>query len=92
MSVKCVFYCENGEQCVVDYDDPIRHKQKLPPGARMDFPDEVHFISTAVMTVIKRDKSLDEIRAAGLMKKYGHKFRLYANDIPLSDAIPKESK
>lgn len=91
MSVKCVFYCENGGQCIVDYDDPVRHKQKLPPGAKMDFPDEVHLVSTSIIEIIKREKTLDEMKAEGL-KKYGHRFRFYAKDIPLSRAIPKEFK
>jgi hypothetical protein len=84
----CVYYGSNGERCIVRYDDPLRFRQKLPVGAKWDYPDEVQLIS---LPLIKREKTLDEMRAEGL-KKYGHDFRLYAKDIPLSQAIPKEFK
>ena len=85
----CVYYGENGERCVVDYCDPSRYKKKLPPGAKWDFPDEVQLIS---VPLIKREKTLEQLQKEGLLKRYGHYFRYAAKDIPLSRAIPKESK
>lgn len=85
----CVYYGEHGERCIVNEDDPARYRKKLPPGARWDYPDEVQLIG---IPLIKREKTLDEMRAEGLIKKY-RQYSLYAaKDVPLSRAIPKEFK
>jgi len=84
----CVYYGENGEQCIVRYNDPAMYSKKLPSGAKWDYPDEVKLLGTPL---IKRDKTLKELQKDGLVKRYGHDFRYAAKDIPLSRAIPKES-
>ena len=84
----CVYYGENGEKCVVDHTDPSRYSQKLPPGARWGFPDEVKLIG---LPLIKREKTMKELRAAGLTKKYRQYSPFAAKDIPLHRAGPKES-
>jgi len=83
-----VYYGNNGERCIVNENDPARYGQKLPLGARWDYPDEVKLLS---LPLIKREKTLEEISLEGLLKRYGHYFRYAAKDIPLSRAIPKES-
>lgn len=86
--IECVYYGENGERCVVvDYTD---HRQKLPPGAKWDFPDEVIMSDRWFRHVIKREKELDEFTKEDF-KKHGHYFRYAAKDIPLSRAMPKEA-
>ena len=84
----CVYYGKNGERCIVNYTDPNMYSKKLPPGAKWDYPDEVQLIS---IPLIKRVKTLDEMRAEGLIKKYRQYSLFAAKDIPLSRAMPKES-
>ncbi len=84
----CVYYGENGERCVVNEDDPARYKQKLPSGAKWDYPDEVQLIG---IPLIKRDKTLEELQKEGLVKRYRGYTPFAAKDIPLSRALPKES-
>ncbi len=88
MSIEyCVYYGKNGERCIVSYDDPARYRQKLPPGAKWDYPDEVKLVSRPL---IKRVKNVDEMTKED-WNRYGHGFRYAAKDIPLSRAMPKES-
>lgn len=81
----CVYYGENGERCVVtDYTD---YRQKLPLGAKWDYPDEVQLIG---VPLIKRDKTRDEMTPEERKRRRGYVI-FFAKDIPLSRALPKES-
>jgi len=84
----CVYYGENGERCVVNETDPTRYKQKLPPGAKWDYPDEVKLIG---VPLIKREKNRDEMTPEERKRRRGYVI-FFAKDIPLSRAIPKEFK
>lgn len=87
--IESVYYGKGGERCVItDYTD---RRQKLPPGAKWDFPDEVIISDRWFRSVFKREKTLDEFTEEDF-KRYGHDFRYAAKDIPLSRAIPKEFK
>ena len=85
----CVYYGENGERCIVNETDPSRYKQKLPPGAKLDFPDEVKLLG---LPLIKREKTREELEKDGLVKIYRQYTPFSAKDIPLYRAIPKEFK
>lgn len=77
--IKCIYYH--------DHDKRYKH---FPPRVRKEYPDEVHLVSTTVMTIIKRERNLDEFTKEDF-RRYGHDFRIAAKDIPLSRALPKES-
>ncbi len=85
----CVYRGENGERCIVRYDNPTRYKQKLPPGAKRDYPNEVKLKG---VPIIKRERTLEELQKEGLVKVYRQYTPFAAKDIPLSRAIPKEFK
>ncbi len=88
--IECIYYGENGERCIVHYNDPDRYKQKLPLGAKWDFPDEVIISDRWFRSIFKREKKLAEFTKEDF-RRYGHGFRYAAKDIPLSRAMPKES-
>ena len=82
----CVYYGTNGERCVVtDYTD---RRQKLPPGAKWNYPDEV---KVGGVPIIKRDKTLAEMTPEERKRRRGYVV-FFAKDIPLSRAMPKEFK
>lgn len=85
----CVYYGKNGERCIVRHDNPAMYSQKLPPGAKWNYPDEVKLLG---LPLIKREKTLEELQKAGLVKRYRGYTPFAAKDIPLSRAIPKEWK
>ena len=73
------------------YPDHAERYKDLPPRVRREYPDEIHIIDRCFIQKIKREKNLDEFTQEDL-KRYGHRSLLAAKDIPLSRAIPKESK
>ena len=82
----CVYYGTNGERCVVtDYTD---RRQKLPPGAKWNYPDEV---KVAGVPIIKREFSLEEMTPEYRKRRRGYVI-FFAKDRSLSSAIPKEFK
>ncbi len=83
----CVYYGEHGERCIVNYDDPSRYKQKLPPGAKWDYPDEVQLIG---IPLIKREKTSDELTKRDWDRWGPTYIRYAAKDIPLSQAMPDD--
>lgn len=81
-----VYYGENCERCVLtDWKD---HRQKIPSGARWDYPDEVKLPG---VPLIKRDKTLEEMTPEERKRRRGYVI-FFAKDFPLSYAIPKEFK
>ena len=84
----CAFYDENGERHVVRAKDRGKFYKALPPGREWDFPDEVQLIG---VPLIKRTKTIQELKDGGFTGVYEGYTPFAAKDIPLSWAVPKES-
>ena len=84
-----VFY-KNGERIEITHRDVLtgKYKELLPPGRNIEFPDEVKKFG---LPLIKREKNLREMTPEERERRAGYTL-LFAKDVPLSRAIPKELK